>query len=50
VRVRGRRAKRYFSVQGLGVRALNDTAAARHRLAGRLDFDLGVAGGGARGY
>jgi PadR family transcriptional regulator PadR len=35
---RGGRAKRYFSVEGVGVRALNDTNAARIRLSEGLDF------------
>ncbi len=40
---RGGRAKRYFRVEGAGVRALNDTIAARNRLAEGLDFGLNVA-------
>jgi PadR family transcriptional regulator, regulatory protein PadR len=40
---RGGRAKRYFRVEGAGVQALNDTAAARHRLTEGLDFGLGTA-------
>lgn len=40
---RGGRAKRYFRVEGAGVQALNDTAAARSRLAEGLDFGLGTA-------
>ena len=40
---RGGRAKRYFRVEGTGVRALNDTAAARNHLAEGLDFGFNVA-------
>ncbi len=40
---RGGRAKRYFRVEGAGVQALNDTAAARGRLAEGVDFGFGVA-------
>lgn len=40
---RGGRAKRYFRVEGAGVRALNDTAAARNRLAADLGFGFDVA-------
>jgi DNA-binding PadR family transcriptional regulator len=40
---RGGRAKRYFRVEGAGVRALNDTAAARNKLAAGLGFGLDVA-------
>ncbi|HEV2863070.1 MAG TPA: helix-turn-helix transcriptional regulator [Pyrinomonadaceae bacterium] len=40
---RGGRAKRYFRVEGAGVRALNDTAAARNRLADGVEFGLGTA-------
>jgi DNA-binding PadR family transcriptional regulator len=40
---RGGRAKRYFRVEGAGVQALNDTAAARNKLAGGLDFGLDTA-------
>lgn len=35
---RGGRAKRYFRVEGAGAQALNDTNAARNRLAEGLDF------------
>jgi PadR family transcriptional regulator PadR len=35
---RGGRAKRYFRVEGAGVQALNDTAAARNRLSSGLDL------------
>lgn len=38
---RGGRAKRYFRVEGIGVQALNDTSAARNRLAEGLVFGLG---------
>lgn len=40
---RGGRAKRYFKVEGAGVRALNDTAAARNRLSAGLDLGFDVA-------
>jgi PadR family transcriptional regulator PadR len=40
---RGGRAKRYFRVEGAGVQALNDTAAARNRLSQSLDFGFDVA-------
>lgn len=40
---RGGRAKRYFRVEGAGVLALNDTNAARNRLATGLDFGFDVA-------
>jgi PadR family transcriptional regulator PadR len=40
---RGGRAKRYFRVKGVGVQALNDTAAARNKLAGGLDLGLDTA-------
>jgi DNA-binding PadR family transcriptional regulator len=40
---RGGRAKRYFRIEGVGVRALNDTAAARNKLAKGLDFGLDIA-------
>jgi len=40
---RGGRAKRYFRVEGGGARALNDTNAARNRLAASLDLDFGTA-------
>lgn len=39
---RGGRAKRYFKVEGLGVQALNDTVAARNKLAAGLDFGFGT--------
>ena len=42
---RGGRAKRYFRVEGAGVRALNDTATARNRLAEGLDFGIASLGG-----
>jgi PadR family transcriptional regulator PadR len=42
---RGGRAKRYFSVEGVGVAALNETYAVRSRL--RDGLDLGVASGKA---
>jgi len=35
---RGGRAKRYFKVEGAGVRALHDTAAARNRLTAGTEF------------
>jgi PadR family transcriptional regulator, regulatory protein PadR len=37
---RGGRAKRYFMVEGSGVRALNETNAARNRLSEGLEFGL----------
>lgn len=40
---RGGRAKRYFRVEGVGVKALNDTAAARSRLSAGLDLGFDVA-------
>lgn len=40
---RGWRAKRYLRVEGEGVRALNDTAAARNRLVQGLDFGFGLS-------
>lgn len=40
---RGGRAKRYFRVEGAGVQALNDTAAARNKLAQGLDFGFDAA-------
>jgi PadR family transcriptional regulator, regulatory protein PadR len=40
---RGGRAKRYFSIQGAGVQALNDTNAARNRLAMGLSLGLDTA-------
>jgi PadR family transcriptional regulator PadR len=42
---RGGRAKRYFRAEGAGVQALNETNAARNRLANGLDFGLACAGG-----
>jgi PadR family transcriptional regulator PadR len=42
---RGGRAKRYFRVEGTGVRALNDTAATRNRLAKGLEFGIASLGG-----
>lgn len=39
---RGGRAKRYFKVEGAGVRALNDTNAARNRLTDGLEFGFGT--------
>jgi PadR family transcriptional regulator PadR len=44
---RGGRAKRYFRVEGAGVRALNETHAARNRLMEGLDFGLDTVGGAA---
>jgi DNA-binding PadR family transcriptional regulator len=38
---RGGRAKRYFRIEGVGVRALNDTAAARNRLT--EGFNVGLS-------
>lgn len=40
---RGGRAKRYFKVEGAGVRALNLSAAARNRLTKGMDLGLDVA-------
>ena len=40
---RGGRAKRYFRVEGAGVRALSDTSAVRNRLTGDLDLGFDAA-------
>jgi DNA-binding PadR family transcriptional regulator len=40
---RGGRAKRYFQVEGAGVKALNDTAAARNRLTSGLGLGFDPA-------
>jgi DNA-binding PadR family transcriptional regulator len=40
---RGGRAKRYFRVEGAGIRALNETSAARNRLSAGLDLGFDVA-------
>jgi PadR family transcriptional regulator PadR len=44
---RGGRAKRYFRVEGAGVRALNETRAVRNKLAEGVDLQLDPAGGTA---
>lgn len=40
---RGGRAKRYFKVEGAGVQALNDTAAARNKLTAGAEFGFDAA-------
>src|SRR5947209_16358916 len=44
---RGGRAKRYFRVEGSGMQALNETRAARNRLAEGVDLNLDPVGGAA---